>query len=178
MSVGQETVEQTYHRSVLSSSLYDNREIKTGIPSTSLQNQLIEFFCSIGDHSPSCFFITSPNRIPSYVIQRKAGPKRRLSGFMTFPPPLQSVSTTLDLRSPLAYMSEWKPANHTSFIFSVPLPGPAPPLAYSGKNFTRRSLIASAWRKAQTCLIPVVVSGKPLPLKRPIDETVSLQRTY
>jgi hypothetical protein len=46
---------------------------------------------------------------------------------------------------------------------------------YSGRNLTRRSSNASAWRKVQMCVTDDV-SGSGFPRKTPTEETVSLRR--
>ena len=79
-------------------------------------------------------------------------------------------------------MSEWDPLNHTSLIlhvvcFKFSSVGPSLPNTYSGKNLTRCSSRARAWRKAQTLSsFPFVVPGRVLSRTKPIDETVSLAK--
>lgn len=76
-------------------------------------------------------------------------------------------------------MSECDPANQTSFTscmgpsFGI-VAGPRPPWQNSGRNFTRISSRASAWRKAQTWPIPLAVPGRLLSRTRPTEDTVSL----
>ena len=50
-----------------------------------------------------------------------------------------------------------------------------PPCTYSGRNLTRRSSKASAWRKKQTWLAESV-KGRLLPRITPTEETVSLRQ--
>jgi len=76
-----------------------------------------------------------------------------------------------------AYTSECEPANQTSLArcASVSLfVGPLPPRIYSGRNLMRRSSKARACRNQHTCSIPFVVSGRFVPRRIPIEETVSL----
>lgn len=76
------------------------------------------------------------------------------------------------------HMSECVPANQTSFTRGITpsvifVEAVCPAEAYSGRNLTRRSSRARAWRKKQV-FSGEVVPGRFLPLTTPIDETVSL----